>query len=68
MVGPEVRGPVDPTSTERATPAWDSNLLDRSQVIGIMEIPTTYDRLVYGRLPAPTKIERRNSRLWKNLG
>jgi hypothetical protein len=41
---------VDPTSTGRATPAWDSNLLDPAQVIEIMEIPTTYDRPVYRAL------------------
>jgi hypothetical protein len=41
---------VEPTSTGRATPAWDSNLLDPAQVIETMEIPTTYDRPVYRAL------------------
>ena len=68
MVGPEVRGPVDPTSTGRTTPAWDSNLLDPAQVIEVMEIRRRTTGRPTGPLPAPTKIERRNARLWKNLG
>jgi hypothetical protein len=57
MVGPEVRGPLDLTSTGRATPARDSNLHDPAQVIEIMEIPTTCERPVY-RAPARTNEDR----------
>jgi hypothetical protein len=33
-----------------------------------MEIPTMYDRPGHRALARRTEIERRNSRLWKNLG
>ena len=45
MVGPML-GDQWPnlTSTARATPAWNANLLDPAQVMEVMEIQTTYDR------------------------
>ena len=56
MVGPELRRPCpNPTSTGRATPAWDSNPLDPAQAIEIMDIPTTYARRSPWRLPAPNE-------------
>lgn len=57
-----------PTFTSSATLVWDSNSLDLAQVIEIAEIPTTFSAGLPAAGNARTKIERRSSRLWKNLG
>jgi|RhiMetdeSRZDD1v2_1073273.scaffolds.fasta_scaffold4492064_1 hypothetical protein len=59
----------NPTTPLRgATPDWDSNSLDSSQAVQIVKVATTYGGWSAGSRPKQRGIERRNSRLWQNLG
>jgi hypothetical protein len=59
----------NPTAPLRGTtPDWDSNSLDSSQAVQVVKVTTTNGGWLPGSLTKQRGIERRNSRLWQNLG